>query len=133
MYCFSLQFQIVSSTVRMHALGTLFSSISLQFQIISKTVTVHALETLFSFWLCSFKYCQNVWRYTGLYNYIMKLKNGRVSTLFDITWLTLQNIKLFPSKNALKCPKMQLRQYRISKWCQHTQLSLATPLTLLCL
>ena len=49
----SLQFQIVSDTIIMHALETLFSRFSLQFQIVSNTIRMHALETLFS--KCSLK------------------------------------------------------------------------------
>ena len=45
---FSLQFQIVSNTVRIHYLPSLFSFYSLHFQIVLNTVTMHALETLFS-------------------------------------------------------------------------------------
>ena len=45
---FSLQFQNVLNTVRIHALETLFSKCSMQFQIVSNTVRMHALETLFS-------------------------------------------------------------------------------------
>jgi len=41
---FSLQFQIVLNTTRMHALETLFSFIFLQFQIVLNTVRVHALD-----------------------------------------------------------------------------------------
>ena len=54
-FIISLQFQIVSKTVRMHHLPSLFSFISLQFQIVSNTVRMHALDTLFSLFLCSFK------------------------------------------------------------------------------
>ena len=50
-FIFSLQFQIVSNTVIMHALDTLFSIIFLQFQIVSGNTRMHALETLFSFFL----------------------------------------------------------------------------------
>ena len=45
---FSLQFQIVSNTVRIYALETLFSKGFLRFRIVSNTVTMHALETSFS-------------------------------------------------------------------------------------
>ena len=41
----SLQFRMVSKTIRMHTLETFFS---LQFQIVSNTVRMHALETSFS-------------------------------------------------------------------------------------
>ena len=59
---FSLQFQIISNTVRMHALETLFSKFSLQFQIVSNSTRMYALETLFNFFSVvpnRFKYRQN--------------------------------------------------------------------------
>jgi len=46
----------------MHALDTLFPSISLLFQIVSNTVRTHALDTMFSFFSAvpnRFKYRQN--------------------------------------------------------------------------
>ena len=45
---FSLQFQIVSNTIRMHVLKTLVSNKILHFPICSNTVRMHALEILFS-------------------------------------------------------------------------------------
>ena len=51
---FPLHFQIVSNTVRMHHLPSLFSFFSLQFQILY-TVRMHALDPLFSIFLCSSK------------------------------------------------------------------------------
>ena len=50
---FSLQFQIISNTVRMHVLETLFSKFSLQFQIVSNSTRMYALETLLSFFCTS--------------------------------------------------------------------------------
>ena len=52
---FSLQFRIV----RMHALDTLFSSISLQFRIVSNTIRMHALETLCSLFFSAVPNRQN--------------------------------------------------------------------------
>ena len=52
---YSQKLQIFLNTVTMHALETLFSSISLQFQIVSKTMRVHALETLFYFFSLQFQ------------------------------------------------------------------------------
>jgi len=44
----SLQFQIVSNTVRIHALRTWFSKVSIKFQIVSNTISIlHAKETFF--------------------------------------------------------------------------------------
>ena len=55
---YSLQFQIVSITVTMHALETMIPPISLQFQIVSNYIRIHALETLSSFFL-QFKIVSN--------------------------------------------------------------------------
>ena len=44
----SLQFPIVSNTVRMHPLASLFSKVSLYFQIVSNAVRMHHLLSLFS-------------------------------------------------------------------------------------
>ena len=60
-FIFSLQFPIVLTTDRMHALETLFI-FSLQFRIVLTTDSMHALETLFSFFSAvpnRFKYRQN--------------------------------------------------------------------------
>ena len=53
----SPEFQIVSNTVRMHHIPSLFSFYSLQFQIISNTVRMHHLPSLFSF--CVFSAVRN--------------------------------------------------------------------------
>ena len=142
---YSQQFQIVLSTVTMHALETLFPSISLQFQIVSNYTRVHALETLFSFLLCSSKsfqilsecmnaqrpicnkYILNTERKVFTYrwfNFVVKSLHYFIEEY--LFWQTLQNIKLFPSKHALKCPKMQLRRYRISEFSEGA--CLRTPL-----
>ena len=116
---FSLQFRIV----RMHALDTLFSSISLQFRIVSNTIRMHALETLCSLFFSAvpkcFKYLQDAcFRYISiflwLYFVVESLHYFKKKCIFS-PWQTQQNIKLLPSKYPLKCPKMQLRQYRMSK------------------
>ena len=98
---FSLQFQILN-TVTMHALETLFLYMSLQFQIVSNTIRIHALDTLFSFFLLWLNFC------------VESLHYLKKNCIFS-AWQALQNIKLFPSNYALKCPKMQLRGYRMSK------------------
>ena len=59
---FSLQFQIISNTIRMHNLPSLFSFYSLQFQIGLSTVTMHALETLLTSISLQFKIVSNTVR-----------------------------------------------------------------------
>mgnify|MGYP000464658621 CR=1 FL=1 len=86
----------------MHALETLFLYMSLQFQIVSNTIRIHALDTLFSFFLLWLNFC------------VESLHYLKKNCIFS-AWQALQNIKLFPSNYALKCPKMQLRGYRMSK------------------
>ena len=54
-FFFSLQFQIVLNTVRIHALERLFSKCSLQFQIVLNNIRIHALETLLSSFFLQFK------------------------------------------------------------------------------
>ena len=58
----SLHFQIVSNTVRTHALETLFSKCSLQFQIVLNSVRMHALEKLFAIFSLQFQMVSNTIR-----------------------------------------------------------------------
>ena len=68
----SLQFQIISNTIRMHALETLFSVLSLQFRIVSNTVRMHALETLFSIYSLQFRIVSNTVRILALETWFSK-------------------------------------------------------------
>ena len=70
------------------------------------TVRMHALETLFK--RISLQLIL-LWRVC-----ITEKRN-----IFS-AWQTLQNMKLFPSKHALKCSKMQLRRYKISIFSEGT-------------
>ena len=61
--------------------------------------------------------CWVIWEAVPLFFVVDSLHYLKRGILFS-AWQTLQNIKLFPSKHALKCPKMHLRRYRISKFTE---------------
>ena len=61
-YICSLQFQIVTNTVRTHYLLSLFSFYSLHFQIVSNTTRTHYLLSLFPFYSLHFQIVSNTTR-----------------------------------------------------------------------
>ena len=69
--------------VRMHTLETLFSFVSLQFQIVSNTIRMHALETLFSFVSLQFQIVSNTIRMHALQTLFSKCSLSKYD-LFQI-------------------------------------------------
>ena len=61
LFSFFSQFQIIN-TPRMHALEALFSYIYLRFQIVPNTIRMHALEALFSYIYLRFQIVSNTTR-----------------------------------------------------------------------
>ena len=160
---------VLQSTVTMHALDTLFSFIcsSKLFQILSERM----LQIHFFHFFCSSKsfqipsecmlqiHCFHFFCSSKSFQIPSEcmLQRHRFQFFFDLI-LCVQNLhtekrnifqlgkrykklKQFPSKYAIKCPKMQLRRYRISifsegacprkplnQWCLHIDLSITTPL-----
>ena len=162
---FSHHFQMVSNTIRMHYLWSFFS---LQF---SKVPSECMLQIHCFHFFCSSKSFQipsECMLQIHCFHFFCSSKSFQIPSecmlqshgfqfFFDLI-LCVQNlhtekrnvfqlgkrykkIKQFPSKYTIKCPKMQLRRYRISifsegacprkplnQWCLHIDLSIATPL-----
>jgi len=87
----------------MHALETLFSFISLQFKIVSNTVRMY--ESIKAY-ICN-KYILNTERKIFNYDLIVLCRvciTLKRNVFFSLAYAA--KYKLFPSKDALKCPKM---------------------------